>query len=122
MAYLTTSQFTQISIISLFFFLDLMATYFFMISYRKMKPKDKKWYELELNFLLRNCWKKWDIHKGTLIGAVFVYPVIFAVAYFIDNQFAFGLIIGVYILVFVIHITNFRILLISNKKRKKKKK
>jgi uncharacterized membrane protein len=117
---LNSLQLGQISVISLFFFLDIMATYFFMVKYRRTFPKEKNWSSMELNWIMRNCWKKWGLHKGTLISALIIYPLVFAVAYFITDRFLIGIMVGLYMMVFVSHIMNFRIFSMIKKKKQEK--
>lgn len=97
---------SKVAVISLFFWADILLTYLFMVKYTKKYPKDKNWKQMELNFILRKCWKIWGLHKGTLISAIIIYPILFSFAYFIQDKFILGIIMGLYIMVFLSHIIN----------------
>lgn len=98
----------RIGIFSLFFFFDIISTYFAVIKYRQKFPKDKKWYKLEFNFLLKKCWKKWGINLGTFISVIIIYPFFFLAIYLLDELFFLGMLIGIYIMIFLTHFLNFR--------------
>lgn len=99
----------QVGFISILFFADILCTYFFIVKYRQKFPKDKEWYNFEFNFILRNFWRKYGIHLGTLISIVIIYPLFFLVIYWINERFILGMIVGLYIMIFVMHLLNFRI-------------
>lgn len=107
----------QVGFISLLFFADILCTYFFMVRYKQKFPKDKKWYDFEFNFILKNCWKKFGVHLGTFISIAIIYPLFFLAIYWINERFFLGMIIGIYMMVFVMHLLNFRIF--KNEKEEK---
>jgi len=58
-----------ITIILILCFLDLVATYYYIHTYKKWQP-EKPYKEIELNPLLRFLWDNFGFHLGMLIGAV----------------------------------------------------
>lgn len=111
----------RIIMISLLYLIDMSCTFFIATTYRSIFPQDKNWTEMELNFILRNLWKKYGLKKGTLFASLIVYPLVFLIAFFIIDDFFFGFLIGLYSMLFLIHITTIRQLLIAQKKYEKKK-
>lgn len=106
----------RIAIFSSLFFCDLMLTYFFMMKYRQIYPEDEQWYSSEGSFVLRWCWKKWGLNKGTFFGVIFVYPLICLLILFTRIDFVFGMVIGVYLMVFTSNIYILRRLFTDGKK------
>jgi hypothetical protein len=92
-----------------------------MIKYRKHYPKDKNWGQLELNPVMRKCWSKLGLHKGTLVSAIIIYPAIFLISYFIEDRFVIGMIVGLYMMVLVSHIANFKLFKLRTKRVEMKK-
>jgi hypothetical protein len=102
---------TQIGLILGCFFLgDIIATYTFIRLFRKRYPKmDYK--ELELNGIIGWCWTKFGFEAGTLIAPLAVSPfwlvMISASVWRIEYFYMF---LGMYLLLSVIHLSNFELL------------
>ena len=87
------------------FILDITLTYIFMKRYRKIYPQDDKWTENEVNPIAKICWNTFGLEKGSIISALVVSPIILMATYVATLfQFFTGFFIGIYYLIFVIHI------------------
>jgi len=115
-----TEQIIILGLFSLVFFADLVTTYFFFVKYTKRYPKDKNWFDGEVNFIIKRCWKKWGLHLGTIIGAIIIYPLFFTAMLFVNDKFFYGLLTGIYLITFITHF--YSIMWVLKKKQKKKKK
>ena len=90
--------------IIVFFLIDVTLTYFFMRKYRKNFPDDPRWFEQEINVLVKFCWKKFGLGKGSVISVLIISPVILGMVYLAsDNPVILGFFFGMYYVVFVIH-------------------
>jgi hypothetical protein len=115
------SQLEKICFFSFFFILDISFTYIFFRKYCKLFPKDKNWAIMESNLLMKFCWGKYGLNKGTLIGSIILYPILCLIILLITYDFLLGMIFGMYILVIFIHLINFKTFEELKCKLKKKK-
>lgn len=91
----------RLAIVSALFLTDISLTYACMFYLRKFFPKSD-WSKNELNFITRLFWKTWGLEKGTFFFALVIYPVIFLLSLFlIKEDFVFGSLIGMYIIVLI---------------------
>lgn len=58
---------------------DLLATYYYIGTYKKWQP-DKPYKLIEMNPLLRFLWNKFGLHVGMFIGAVVILALNYLVA------------------------------------------
>jgi hypothetical protein len=107
----------RIIIFSVLFFCDIMLTYFYMVKYRQIYSEDEEWHSAEGNIILKFCWKKWGLHIGTFFGVIFVYPIICLIILFTKVDFIFGMLIGIYLMVFMYNIHSLRDLLKDGKEK-----
>jgi hypothetical protein len=105
-----TFQIIKLAIMSILFCSDFVLTFLFIVQYRKTFPEDKTYYDIEYNPILRFCWKKWGLYNGSLMGILIIYPFVLLYICLIIDRFFLGIVIGFYILTFIIHFTNLNLL------------
>lgn len=92
----------------LLFVCDLTFTYFIAKKYKMLFP-DKDYTAIELNPLVKYCWKHFGLKQGTIICGVLFCIILIALLQFLsDSGVVFAL--GVYTVIFVLHIHSWRLL------------
>jgi hypothetical protein len=93
-------------VLGLLFLGDLIATYSYIAYIRKRYPKiDYK--EFEINVFVGWAWNKFGFERGTLIAPLLLSPFWFLIYIgSIYDPHSYYLILGVYLLLFVIHYSN----------------
>lgn len=81
---------------------DIGITYFFVRKIKQVKKFRKIWFNTEGNPLLRYFWKKFGLEVGTLITAPITTFLLIGYYYWMGaTEFMKGLIIGMYIVVYI---------------------
>jgi len=110
---------------------DILFTYVLLNKTIKM-GKGKEFENSEANPVVRYCLKRWGIHKGTRIAALYSVTAITAVIFYLSRRYAepafrnmLYFVMGVYSLMLLVHISSFRFLkhqeeVMKNAKKKNK--
>jgi hypothetical protein len=96
----------RLIILGVLFGSDMLATYFYVGKIRKKYPKiDYK--RFEYNLIVRWCWEKFGFHKGMMVAPVLMSPfwIAYAVMSVWRDEF-FYIILGMYMVVFLVHYDN----------------
>lgn len=96
--------------IYLFFIADVLATYLFMFFYKKAFPRRKDWIDMEFNQIVKMYWKKYGLDKGSLLAFFTLLPIISFIIFWIystGDDFYFGVVVGMYFLLMIVHYINF---------------
>jgi hypothetical protein len=97
--------------------LDIAFTYVSLRLYRKYKPKDKTWYEFERNPIISWLFKTFGLNLGTVIGFIFTTSLMFIIGINVEYESVL-IILGMYTLLFYIHVGNVVMLLTKKSKLK----
>lgn len=95
-------------ILLLLFVCDITFTYFVAKRYKLLFPK-RDYTAIELNPLIKHCWKRFGLKQGTIISGLLFSIVLIALIQFLSDSGAiFAL--GVYSVIFALHIHSWRLL------------
>ena len=107
--------------VGLCYLIDVTSTYSFMKMLRKNFPEYNDWANTELNPIVRFWLKKLGIFKGTIVSVLCTTPIVILMIFVAQlHPFFFGMIIGMYVTVFNIHLHTWAKLFSSIKKKKEK--
>jgi len=98
-------------ILLVLFGVDVLITYIGVFCLRKKFPRYKDWIGTESNPFVRICWRKFGLHKGTLISFFIILPLFLFIIFTIkmsENNILFGFLLGAYYIVFLNHYNAFR--------------
>lgn len=94
---------------------DIIFTYVSLWLYRKYKPKDKTWYQFERNPIISYFFKNFGLNLGTLIGFIFTTSLMILIGINLEYE-SLLIMLGMYTLLFYIHIGN--VIMLMTKKSK----
>jgi hypothetical protein len=118
---ITFEPFKILITIGLLYLIDVLSTYSFMKTVRKNFPEYENWADMELNPIVKFWLKKLGVFKGTIVSVLCTMPIILFMVYVAGTHvFFFGMIIGMYITVFNVHVHTWVKLYSSIKKKKEK--
>jgi len=101
---------------------DLISTYLFFYSHKKIFPRKKNVDLMERNDLIRFFWRKYGLHKGTIFNLIAVSPIIFIVMYIIHTTIEFFyVVVGMYSMLFLVHYHNIMDLRQAKKEKDEKR-
>lgn len=105
-------------LIPVLFLIDIFSTFIFMSKIRRHFP-ERDYKQLEVNPIPRFFWKHFGLPLGTFLAMLVVFPIILFVSILASrNWFAFGIIIGIYVIVFRMHIHAYAMLRKAIKEKK----
>lgn len=88
----------------LFYGIDVLLTYLTAVNYINLFPK-KDVSQIESNPIVSNLWKKFGVHKGTILGIFITFPLMLFITVAIREQL-FWFFSGAYTIIILGHLEN----------------
>jgi len=107
-----------IILIGIFYSCDILSTYFFLKKFKKEFPTVENWEDNEINPIANLSLKKFGLRKGMIIALLVTLPLIITIMIMASfSEFMFGLVIGIYLFLFRVHLESWSRLFKAVKKR-----